>query len=196
MAIDNSLEIRAIDERLVLGDENIDHAKKRRWTNYITLDPIRLVQNVLGGGDVQRDRIDIAELELRQADLIRRRWEVTEDTAQTVVDLVLDWESLDRRVGLQIAQLQTQRQREAVVEAGYRTGSGSTTSMLSIWQRTEDLEARLLETEIDKTQIRQELEGIIYGPVDYQETIAPTRDTTAIDSGDIRSDGLADEPEH
>ncbi|NEP54534.1 MAG: TolC family protein [Moorea sp. SIO3C2] len=165
MALPNahSLEIQSIDEHLVLGDENIDHARQRRWTNYITLDPVRLVQNILGGGDVQRDRLDIAELELRQADLVRRRWEVTEAIASDVIDLVLEWERLDRRVELLVSQLQTQTQRQAVMEAAYRTGAGSTTSMLSVWQRTEDLEGRSLETQIEQNQTRQELERMVFG---------------------------------
>ena len=94
------------------------------------MDPIRLVQNILGGGDVQRDRLDIAELELRQANLVRRRREVTEVSASEVIDLVLGWERLERRVELLVSQLQNRTQRETVMEAVYRTGAGSTTSML------------------------------------------------------------------
>lgn len=162
-AIAHSLEIQSIDERLVLGDDRISHARRRRWTNLITSDIPRLIANILGGGDMQRDRIAIAELELRQADLVRRRWEVSEAIAQDIVDLVLDWERLGRRLELMDTQLQTQQQREAVMEAAYRTGSGSTSSMLITWQRTEDMEARLLEWQVEQTQTRQELERVVFG---------------------------------
>ena len=196
-AIAHNLEIQAIDERLVLGDERIDHARRRRWTNYITTDPIRLIQNLLGGGDVQRDRIDIAELELRQADLVRRRWEVSEAIASEVIDRVLEWERLDRQVGLMIAQLHTQRQRAAVIEAGYRTGSGSTPSMLTVWQQTEDLEARLLETQIDQNQVRQELEGVVYEKSNYQNDgiAAPSWDRADSDTGNSGAVGSDSELE-
>ncbi|MEM7772288.1 MAG: hypothetical protein AAF327_17465 [Cyanobacteria bacterium P01_A01_bin.37] len=162
-AIAHNLEIQSIDERLVLGDERISHARRRRWTNLITSDIPRLIANILGGGDMQRDRIAIAELEFRQAELVRRRWEVSEAIAQNIVDLVLDWERLERRLALMETQLQTQRQRAAVMEAAYRTGSGSTASMLVTWQRTEDMEARVLEWQVDQMQTRQELERLVFG---------------------------------
>ena len=79
------------------------------------------------------------------------------------IRVVLDWERLGRRLDLLNDQLQTQRQREAVMEAAYRTGSGSTTSMLVTWQRTEDMEARLLEWQVEQTQTRQELERLVLG---------------------------------
>ncbi|NEP58712.1 MAG: hypothetical protein F6K31_17125 [Symploca sp. SIO2G7] len=59
-AIAQSSEIEAINQQLVLTNDRQDYAEARQWTNYLTLDPIRLVQNVLGGGDVQRDRLALA----------------------------------------------------------------------------------------------------------------------------------------
>ena len=56
-AIAQSSEIEAINEQLEFTDQRQDYATARHWVNYITLDPFRLVQNVLGGGDVQRDRL-------------------------------------------------------------------------------------------------------------------------------------------
>ena len=173
-AIAHSLEIQSIDERLVLGDDRIRHARQRRWTNLITSDIPRLIANILGGGDMQRDRIAIAELELRQADLVRRRWEVSEAIARDIIDLVLDWEQLGRRLELMDTQLQTQQQREAVMEAAYRTGSGSTASMLVTWQRTEDMEARLLEWQVEQTQTRQELERLVFGLERINEAVSET----------------------
>lgn len=177
-AIAHSLEIQSIDERLVLGDDRIRHAQQRRWTNLITSDIPRLVANILGGGDMQRDRIAIAELELRQADLVRRRWEVSEAIAQDIIELVLDWERLGRRLDLLNDQLQTQRQREAVMEAAYRTGAGSTTSMLVTWQRTEDMEFRLLEWQVEQTQTRQELEWLVIGFETMNEMMSETEDSS------------------
>ena len=162
-AIARNPEIQSIDERLALGDDRIHYSRRQRWTNYITTDPVRLVQNLLGGGDMQRDRLAIAELELQQADLVRRRWEVSEAIAQTIIDQVLNWERLDRQLDLLETQSLTQQQQQAVIEASYRTGSGNTATMLTVWQRSEDLEARRVEAEIDQTQTRQELERLVFG---------------------------------
>ena len=160
-AIEQSSEIAAINEQLALAADRQDYTESRRWTNYITLDPMRLVQNVLGGGDVQRDQIAIASLELEAADLIRRRAAVAENLASDVVGLVLKYEKLGREVELAQSQLETHQMRTAVMEAAYRSGGGSTTSMLSVWQRAETLAARAQEKRILKIQVQQELEAIV-----------------------------------
>jgi hypothetical protein len=58
-----------INDRLKVMDKRIDHAHNRSWTSYVTLDPVKLLQNLFGGGDVQRDKIAIADLEVKTADL-------------------------------------------------------------------------------------------------------------------------------
>ncbi len=156
-AIEQSSEIEAINQQLALTAERQDYAEARQWTNYLTLDPIRLVQNVLGGGDVQRDRIAISGLELETANLIRRREEVAEQITSDVVDLVLRHDAFIRRGELVYSRLVTQQQREAAQEAKYRTGQSSTDSMLRTWQRTEDLTAKCEENRISHTQTIQEL---------------------------------------
>lgn len=62
-------KISLIDQRLELVGERIGYSQDRQWTSYITTDPIKLIQNIFGGGDVQRDRIAIADLEIKAADL-------------------------------------------------------------------------------------------------------------------------------
>lgn len=166
-AIAQSSEIEAINQQLALTAERQDYAEARQWTNYLTLDPIRLVQNVLGGGDVQRDRIAIATLELETANLIRRREEVAEGITREVLDLVLAHEKTVRNGELLASQLETQRQRVAVRESAYRTGHSSTESMLSLWQRTEDLETRCGENRIDSQLIVTELEAFLGIEVSY-----------------------------
>ena len=113
---------------------------------------------MLGGGDVQRDRIAIATLELEAANLVRRREEVAEDITREVVGLVLDYEQLDRQAALMASQLESYRLRVAVAEAQYRTGQGSTTTMIGLWQQAEDLAARCQEQRIGQAQNVRELE--------------------------------------
>lgn len=176
-AIEQSSEIEAINQQLELTAQRQDYAESRRWTNYLTLDPIRLVQNVLGGGDVQRDRIAIASLELETANLIRRREEVAESITREVIDLVLTYEKAVRKGELLASQLETQRQRVAVREAAYRTGHSSTESMLGLWQRTDNLEARCGENRIDSQLIVTELEAFLGIDVSYASmAIGPCAD--------------------
>ena len=139
--------------------ERIGYAESRRWTNYLTLDPLGLVQNILGGGDVQRDRLAIADLELQVADLIRRREAVAEDLAAEVVDLVLAYEEGERALELLQVQLETQRLQQAVMESSYRTGQGDTGAMLRVWQRTEALAS---ERENRRIQLQQQVLTLTY----------------------------------
>ena len=106
-------------------------------------------------------RLAIANLEVQAADLVRRREEVAEALARDVVGLVLEYEELGRRIELLDSQLVTQQQRQLILEAQYRTGQGSTTTMLSVWQRTEDLEARRAEKGIDQEQLLTKLARVV-----------------------------------
>ena len=184
MAIQNSSEIQAIEERLELADDRVGYQRSRHWANYLTLDPVELIQNLLGGGAVQRNEIAIAELEMRAADLIRRRQEVAEGLGRDVIRLVLRWERLERDVELLDSQLLTQRQRVSVLEAGYRTGGGSTTSMLSAWQRTEDLAARREEKAIEQSQVKRELAQLVGVDGDAEVLAVEGRDTGVNSGGD------------
>ena len=171
-AIAQSSEIEAINQRLELTGDRIEYAEAHQWLEFLPsssasvlsvnplnwLDPLRLVQNLLGGGDVQRNRLAIADLEIKAADLLRRREEVAEAIAQDVIDLVLEYEELDRRLESLNGQLDTQLQRQAVLEVRYRTGQGTTNQMLSMWQRTDDLKARIAELDIQQRQTVRELE--------------------------------------
>lgn len=160
-AIAQSSEIEAINQQLALTAERQEYAEARQWTNYLTMDPVRLIQNVLGGGDVQRDRLAIATLELEAANLIRRREEVAEGIAREIVDLVMNYERLDRQAILLASQLESHQLQVAVAEARYRTGQGATTSMIGLWQRTVELTARCSEYRIGQAQDIRELEILI-----------------------------------
>lgn len=150
MAIARSPEVAAINERLELANRHVKYAERRRWTSYLTLDPLRLVQNILGGGAIQEQRLAIADLEIQAADLVRRRAEIAEGLAKEVVESVLSWERLSREIALLDSQIQTQQHRRLVLEAAYRTGQGSTTNMLGVWQRTDDLAAASREVRIEQ----------------------------------------------
>ena len=77
LAIANSFKLQQsadrialIEQRLAVTEERIDYTSKKRWTNYISTNPVNIIQNLFGGGGVQRDNIAIASLEIRTTDLI------------------------------------------------------------------------------------------------------------------------------
>ena len=158
LALDQSAEIEAINDQLTLIYEEREFAGARQWSHLLTLDPLRLVQNLLGGGDVQRARLAIASLDVEIANLIRRREAVGEEIAGEVLDLVLDYEQMVRKSQLLAAQFETQQQRQRVQEAKYRTGQSSTDSILRVWQRTSDLEARCYEHRVESHRVVRTLE--------------------------------------
>lgn len=180
-AIDQSSEIIALEEQLALTAQRQDYAQSRRWVNYLTLDPVRLVQNVLGGGDVQRDRIAIASLELETANLIRQREKQAQDVANEVVSLVLSYEKLVREGELIASQLQSHRTQVSVMESAYRTGQGSTAAMTALRQRTEQLEARCQESAIGQSQDVRALEILINETL-VEEFVVTVRDACSYNS--------------
>jgi hypothetical protein len=158
LAIAQSREIAAIDHQLVLTGDRISTAQAQAWTLYLQLEPLRLVQNLLGGGDVAANRLAIAGLELQAADLVRRREEVAEAITEEVIDQVLTYEALDRQLKRLEGQLEAQRQRQAVMEIRYRTGQGSTDEMLHLWQQTEALADQIEAVQIEQQQVVRSLE--------------------------------------
>jgi hypothetical protein len=166
LAILQSREIAVIEQQLELAAERRDYTESRWWVNWITADPFELVQNILGGGNVGRDRLQVAALEVEAANLIRRREEVATALARDVVDHVLEYEQLVRRLELLDIQIVTQQQRQAVLEVSYRMGEGSTINMLGIWQQTEDLLAKRVEMAIERGRLVTELEQLTGVPDD------------------------------
>ena len=68
--------ITLIEQRLELAEDRIEYTRKKKWTNYISANPINIIQNIFGGGNVQRDNIAIASLEIRTADLLAAKAEL------------------------------------------------------------------------------------------------------------------------
>ena len=53
--------IALIDERLELAEDRIEYTRNKKWTNYISANPVNILQNIFGGGAVQRDNIAITQ---------------------------------------------------------------------------------------------------------------------------------------
>ena len=44
--------IALIEQRLAVTEERIDYTSKKKWTNYISTNPVNIIQNLFGGGGV------------------------------------------------------------------------------------------------------------------------------------------------
>ncbi len=153
-------QIALIDKRLVVAEKRIDHTSKKRWTNYISSDPLRIAANILGGGDVQRDNLAIADLEVKSAELEayranlhRRKAEVKSQLREEVLGLVLEYEAAEREYVLAQSKLATYSQQRQLIEIDYQFGNGSTTQMLNMWQQGESLEAEISKIDNQRDRV-------------------------------------------
>jgi len=160
-------QIALIDKRLEVAGERIAHTSKKRWTNYLSTDPLRIVANLLGGGDVQRDNLAIADLEIKSAELEtyranlhRRQAEVKSELREEVLNLVLEYEAAEREYALAQSKLATYHQQRQLIEIDYQFGNGSTTQMLSMWQQGESLEGNVIEAENKCGEVIRKLQQI------------------------------------
>ncbi len=175
-AIANSSELKTLeaqvgllDRRLGLAEEGISYAESKLWTNYVPdsfspnpvniINPFSWFKNIVGGGDIQRSRIAIANLELRKAnveaqraELERRYSEVQAQTREEILTLVLDYEAAGRQAALIAAQLNNHRVISKVVEVEYRMGGSSTNSYLAAIEKQERLENQLIQTQIAQAE--------------------------------------------
>jgi predicted ATPase len=160
-------QIALIDKRLAVAGERIEHTSKKRWTNYLSTDPLRIAANVFGGGDVQKDNIAIADLEVKSAELEadranlhRRQAEVSSQLKEDILGLVLEYEAAEREYVLAQSKLATYSQQRQLIEIDYQFGNGSTTQMLSMWQQGEGLEAQVIQVEGKKVEITRKLQQL------------------------------------
>jgi hypothetical protein len=68
VAVSNSPQLKLLGEKITIVEQQlellgkrIEYSRKRSWTSYITIDPVKLLQNIFGGGDVQRDKLAMGE---------------------------------------------------------------------------------------------------------------------------------------
>ena len=160
-------KISLIDQRLELVGERIDYSQDRQWTNYITADPVKLLQNIFGGGDVQQDRIAIADLEIKAADLEAakaelefRREDIETDIEEEILELLLAYEAASRQKTLLESQRDTFNQQYEIYRIQYRFGNGSTSELLNLQQQQEKLDLELTDRVGEQQQLIKKLLNI------------------------------------
>ena len=156
--------IALIEQRLEVTEERIDYTSKKKWTNYISTDPVNIIQNLFGGGGVQRDNIAIASLEIRTTDLLAAKAELERQQEaeklkieDEVLRLVLEVEAAQRKYNLLTSQLKTLEQQREVIRIAYRMGRGSTNQILSIESKRDRTIEQIVDVEIEKDESIREL---------------------------------------
>ena len=158
-----------IDQRLAVTEERIDYTSKKKWTNYISTDPVNIIQNLFGGGGVQRDNLAIANLEIRTTDLLAAKAELERQQEEEklkiedeVLRLVLNYEAAKRKYNLLSSQLETLEQQREVMRIAYKFGKGSTSQILGMESRRDRMNEQIIEVEIDKDEsVRKLLQLVV-----------------------------------
>ena len=160
--------IALIEQRLAVTEERIDYTSKKKWTNYISTNPVDIIQNIFGGGDVKQDEIAIANLEVRTADLLAAKAELERQQSEEklriedkVLRLVLDFEASQRRYNLLTSQLETLEQQREVLRIAYRMGRGSTSQILGMEDRRDRTREQLTDVSINKDESIRKLLHLI-----------------------------------
>jgi hypothetical protein len=168
--------IALIDRRLGVSSNSIDYANSKLWTNYLPsstsfggsvldiINPFAWVKNLAGGGDMQRDQLAIADLEVKaatleaaRAELERQREEEKILLGDKVLRLVLDYEAATRRVKLVESQLQSFNVSREVFRIRYRLGEGTTEQLLGVEERDDRLSEQLVEARTRQDEAVREL---------------------------------------
>ncbi len=160
--------IALIDERLELAEDRIKYTRNKKWTNYISTNPVNIIQTIFGGGAMQRDNIAIASLEIRTADLLAAKAELERQQSEEkgsigdrILRLLLDYEAAERRYKLLNNQLQTLQQQQKVARVSYRNGRGSTNHMLSMGDKRDRTIEKIVEVEIERDEAVRNLLNLI-----------------------------------
>ncbi|WP_156114181.1 hypothetical protein [Myxosarcina sp. GI1] len=159
--------ITAIERRLAVTEERIDYTSKKKWTNYITTNPVDIIQNFFGGGGMQRDNLAIANLEIRTADLLTAKAELERQQEaeklkleDKVLHLLLDIDAANRKHELLTSQLETLEQQREVVRIAYKYGRGSTSQLLGMKNRRDRTIEQIVGVEIEKNETVTELKHL------------------------------------
>jgi hypothetical protein len=181
-AIANSSKLKTLDDRIALIDrrlgvskDSIDYAESKLWTNYLPtssvggsvldiINPFAWIKNLAGGGDMQRDKLAIADLEIKaatleaaRAELERQREEEKVNLGDRVLRLVLDYESSDRTIALIQSQQKTFNLQNEVFRIQYRLGQGSTEQLLGMTTRGDRLNEQLTDASIKRDEAVREM---------------------------------------
>ncbi len=182
-AIASSLTLQTLNERITLIDDRLalmgdrkDYAESKLWTNYLPtttnidgiIDPFAWIRNLAGGGDMQRDRLAIADLEIKGATLEAARAELERQREQEkiflgekVLQLLLSYEAATRQVELVESQIKTFEVSRQVFRIRYQFGEGTTEQWLSFEERENKLNEQLMTVKTKQEEMVRELGQLV-----------------------------------
>lgn len=154
LAVENSREIAVLEQAIQLQ-------KKKLWTSWLNADGLnplaiglRIARNVAGGGERAAAQLELARLELRQAELATQ-------LRDAVSRAVFAYETARQELTQTQTRLTAHQTRLAWLIISYRLGEGSTEMMLQFWQQGRELQAAFEQARLTCQQRRVQLEGIV-----------------------------------
>lgn len=168
-AIANSYRIDAVQTQidiidnkdLIIGDR-IEYVDRKRWVNFFANNPVKmpfkLVANILGGGDLQRDRIAIADLEVKRATLLSNKARLLANVKEyeyqlreEILELLIEYESNVKAISILENRLNNLEFQYRVFLIDYTNGRGNTDKFMSFSTRKSELEfqADAIDTNIN-----------------------------------------------
>lgn len=154
LAVQNSREIAVLDQAITLQ-------KKKLWTSWLNADGwhpfaigLRIARNLAGGGDRAALKLDIARLELRQAELAAQLRNLS-------VQAVLAYETSQRQLNVKETKLAAHQVRLRLLTTEYRLGEGNTEAMLQWWQTERELQQEAIEAKAVCQQRLTQLQWLI-----------------------------------
>ena len=161
--------IGLLDTRLGIATDSINYAESKLWTNYIPdavptnpfslINPFSLLKNIFGGGDIQKSRIAIADLQLKKAnvevqrvELERRYSEVQDQMREKILTLVLEYEATGRQIAMINEQINHHRIVFKVMEIDYRFRGSSTEAYVQAIEKEARLENELIHIQTSQRE--------------------------------------------
>ena len=145
-------KISKIDKQIEYLSERVQYYQARNWTNYITLDPVKLVQNLFGGGDVQKNQLTITDIETKiiglednqnilENQLILEKNNIKKDISEILINIqenISEILLINKKISESIT-------KNKIFLFKYSQGQGTTNQYLSNKQNIDRLEFQLLK---------------------------------------------------
>lgn len=153
-----------MNRRLSLASETAQVAQAKQWTNYLDLlNPVGLLQNILGGGKIAEGELAIASLNLRAAELEATRDNEEIRVRQQIQDLLTAHSATTQNLHFSRQRLKNYSTRVGLIEEDYRAGRYSTEALLPLWEERDRLELEVNRQEEALRQIESQLLATVQG---------------------------------
>ena len=148
-AVETQIEI--IDSKDLVISDRISFVDRKRWVNFFSNNPVempfKLVANILGGGDLQRDRIAIADLEVKRATLLSNKARLLANVKEyeyqlreDILELLIEYESNIKGISLIEDRLDSLEFKYQIFLIDYTGGQSNTDKFMSFSTKKADLQ--------------------------------------------------------